>query len=54
MEYRIDQLDPQQTICYLHGVASVTAAADIIFFIGYQGEIIATIPVPSRTAYVQL
>lgn len=55
-EYRIDTLPAgaQQSVIYLHGVASVQANADVIFFIGADGGVIATAPIASRIAYVAL
>lgn len=55
-EYRVDTLvaTQQQSVLYLHGVASVSSNADVIFFIGSDGAIIATAPIASRVAYVQL
>ncbi len=53
-EYRVDAMPTtqQQSVIYLHGVASVSSNADVIFFIGNDGGIIATAPVASRIAYV--
>ncbi len=55
-EYRVDTMPAgsQQSVIYLHGVASVSANADVIFFIGADGQVIATAPVASRIAYVAL
>ncbi len=55
-EYRVDAMPTtiQQSVIYLHGVASVVANADVVFFIGTDGGIIATAPVAARIAYVAL